>query len=246
MSTGLQTGTLAAFVAGIISFLSPCVLPLVPGYVSYVTGQAVRNALASRSHAPRLQTVGLSFCFVLGFSTVFVILGASASALGQLLLTYRYEMNIAGGLIVIGFGLFTFGILRPWWLLRELRMPAVAPHRRPIAAYILGVAFAFGWSPCIGPILGSILTVGAAAATVGRGIVLLATYALGLGVPFLLAAAFTDGLLARLKSLGRIGRACQLIAGGIMVVMGAAMITGQLSSLSYWLLDTFPVLSTIG
>jgi cytochrome c-type biogenesis protein len=108
------------------------------------------------------------------------------------------------------------------------------------------MAFAFGWSPCIGPILGAILTVGAAAATVHEGAALLATYSLGLGIPFLLAAAFTDGLLVRLKSIGRVGRVCQVLAGGVMVVMGSAMVTGQLSSFSYWLLDTFPLLSAIG
>jgi len=108
------------------------------------------------------------------------------------------------------------------------------------------MAFAFGWTPCIGPILGAILTVSAASATVAEGVRLLAVYSLGLGLPFLLVAVFTGGLLARLKSIGRIGRALQVFAGGIMVVMGAAMITGQLSTFSFWLLETFPKLSTIG
>lgn len=242
----LQTGMFAAFMAGIISFLSPCVLPLVPGYVSYMAGQSIGSVLAPKTPVLQLRTLGLSLCFVLGFSTIFVILGASASALGQLLLAYRYQMNIMGGLIIIGFGLFTVGVMRPWWMARELRMPTVAPRQRSLAAYILGVAFAFGWSPCIGPILGTILTAGAAVATLDRGIALLATYSLGLSVPFLLAAAFTDRLLARLQSVGRIGRACRLLAGGVMVVMGVAMITGELSSFSYWLLDKFPVLSAIG
>jgi len=242
----LQTGLIAAFAAGTISFLSPCVLPLVPGYVSYIAGQSIGGVSVPRARSRRFRTIALSLCFVLGFSTIFVILGASATALGQLLLAYSYELNIAGGVIVIGFGLFALGVLRPWWLMRERRMQALPSRRQPIAAYILGMAFAFGWSPCIGPILGAILSVGAAAATIDKGVALLATYSLGLGVPFLLAAAFTDGLLARLQSTGRVGRACQMLAGGVMIVMGAAMITGQLSTFSYWLLDTFPSLSAIG
>jgi cytochrome c-type biogenesis protein len=241
-----QSGMIATFAAGTISFLSPCVLPLVPGYVSYIAGQSIASPAAPRPALHRLQAIALSLCFVLGFSTVFVILGASATALGQLLIAYRYELNVAGGAIVIGFGLFTVGALRPAWLQRELRFNAALPRARPFAAYLLGMAFAFGWSPCIGPILGAVLTVGAASTTVAKGVTLLATYSLGLGLPFVIAAAFTDGLLAKLKSIGRIGRALRLAAGSVMIVMGAAMITGQLSAFSYWLLETFPVLATIG
>jgi cytochrome c-type biogenesis protein len=240
-----NTGAIAAFAAGIISFLSPCVLPLVPGYVSYIAGQSMAGA-ATPTTMSRLRTIGLSLCFVLGFSTIFVILGASATALGQLLISYRYELNLLGGAVVIGFGLFMLGVLRVSWLERELRIEAGQPRGRPLAAYVLGMAFAFGWSPCIGPILGAILTVGAASATVGKGAALLATYSAGLGVPFLLAAAFTDGLLAKLKSIGRMGRVLRLIAGGVMIIMGGAMLTGQLTAFSYWLLETFPLLATIG
>ena len=241
-----QIGMAAAFGAGIISFLSPCVLPLVPGYVSYFAGQSATTPGTPRPQKPRLQVIAVSLCFVMGFSTVFVILGASATALGQMLLAYRYELNLVGGAIVMAFGLFTVGVMRLSWLQRELRLDAAMRQARPFAAYLLGMAFAFGWSPCIGPILGSILTVGATSATVGDGIALLATYSLGLGVPFVIAATLTDGFLATLKSAGRIGRALRLAAGSIMIVMGAAMMTGQLSSFSYWLLDTFPMLSAIG
>ncbi len=245
MMGGWQTAFIVAFAAGTVSFLSPCVLPLVPGYVSYIAGESVM-AVRPREAAQRIQVIALSVCFILGFSTVFVLLGASATALGQLLLAYRYELNLVGGAIVIGFGLFTLGLLRSRWLGRDLRLHAAAPRGHPVGAYLLGMAFAFGWSPCIGPILGSILTLSVASATVAKGSALLATYSLGLGVPFLIAAAFTDGLLARLRSIGRAGRLCQLIAGSIMVVMGGAMVTGQLSAFSYWLLDTFPLLATIG
>jgi cytochrome c-type biogenesis protein len=241
-----QTGMMAAFAAGTVSFLSPCVLPLVPGYVSYIAGQSIAGAAAPRAEILRLQTIGLSICFVLGFSTIFVMLGASATALGQLLISYRYELNLVGGVLVIGFGLFMLGVLRASWLQRELRIETAPRRGRPLAAYVLGMAFAFGWSPCIGPILGAILTVGAASATVGKGMALLATYSLGLGLPFLLAAAFTDALLAKLKTVGRVGRGLRVVAGGVMILMGMAMLTGQLSAFAYWLLDTFPLLAVIG
>jgi len=239
-------GLLTAFAAGVISFLSPCVLPLVPGYVSYVAGQSFADDASGGAIAQRLPAVGLSVCFVLGFSTVFVVLGASATALGQLLLTYRYELNLVGGAIIILFGLFLIGLVRPIWLMQEFRFHAAIPGGRPASAYVLGLAFAFGWTPCIGPILGAILTVSAASATVSGGATLLAVYSLGLGMPFLLAALFTDGLMARLKAFGRGGRLLQLAAGAILILMGIAMVTGQLSAFSYWLLDTFPILGNIG
>jgi len=236
----------AVFAAGIISFLSPCVLPLVPGYVSYIAGQSMADSATSRALIVRVQALALSTCFVLGFATIFVILGASATTLGQALISYRYELNLIGGLIVIGFGLFATGLLRLPWLQRDLRFDLALPGGRPVAAFLLGVAFAFGWTPCIGPVLGAILTASATSATVAEGVKLLAIYSLGLGIPFLLVAVFTGGLLARLKSIGRVGRILQILAGSIMVVMGVAIITGQLSTFSFWLLETFPILSTIG
>ncbi|HEY9548046.1 MAG TPA: cytochrome c biogenesis protein CcdA, partial [Kiloniellaceae bacterium] len=236
----------AAFVAGAISFLSPCVLPLVPGYLSYIAGRSASEEPGGGALALRLPALGLSTCFVFGFSTVFILLGASATALGQLLLAYRYELNFIGGAIIILFGLFLIGLLKPAWFLREFRFHAAISGGRPLSAYVLGLAFAFGWTPCIGPILGAILTIGAASATVSGGVALLAIYSLGLGVPFLLAALFTDHLMARLKMFGRVGRLLQVGAGIILVLMGAAMMTGQLSALSYWLLDTFPALANIG
>lgn len=240
------TSIMAAFAAGTISFLSPCVLPLVPGYVSFIAGHSIIERSGGDTAILRIQAVALSLCFVLGFSTIFVLLGASATALGQLLLSYRHELNIAGGILVIGFGLFTLGLLRPNWLLRDLHFAAQPVGGRPFAAYALGMAFAFGWSPCIGPVLGAILTMSAASTTVANGVALLGVYSLGLGVPFLLAAAFTDGLVARLRSIARAGRILQSISGGVMVIMGAAMITGHLSAFAFWLLETFPVLAIIG
>ncbi|WP_192177408.1 cytochrome c biogenesis CcdA family protein [Mesorhizobium amorphae] len=239
-------GVLSVFAAGVLSFLSPCVLPLVPGYVSYVAGRTPMAVPADGSMALRLPAIGLSLCFVLGFSTVFIVLGASASAVGRMLIGYRYELNLVGGAIVILFGLFLTGLVRPSWMMREARFHADIPGGKAASAYVLGLAFAFGWTPCIGPILGAILTVGAVSATVADGVALLAIYSLGLGLPFLLAALFTDSLTQRLKAMRQAGRLLQPAAGAIMVVMGLAMITGQMSTFSFWLLEQFPIFTRIG
>lgn len=238
-------GLITAFLAGAISFVSPCVLPLVPGYVSYVAGQSA-GAIDAQLHTRRRQAVGMSLFFVLGFSTVFMILGASATALGQVLLRYRYELNFVGGGIVILFGLFMIGMAQIAVMQRDFRFHLSIPGGRPASAYVLGLAFGFGWTPCIGPILGAILTASATSATVSEGVALLGIYSAGLGVPFLLAAAFTDRLTRRLRSIGRVGRRLHQAAGLVMVAMGIAMLTGRLSALSYWLLDAFPVLGNIG
>jgi cytochrome c-type biogenesis protein len=137
-------------------------------------------------------------------------------------------------------------VLKVAWLQRDLRFHGLREGGRPIAAYALGLAFGFGWTPCIGPVLGAILTVAAAQASVTQGVALLGFYSLGLGVPFVLAALFTDGLVAKIKAIGRAGRLLELAAGAIMVLMGIAMITGRLSAFSFWLLETIPALSRIG
>jgi len=240
-------GLAAAFAAGLVSFLSPCVLPLVPAYVSYVAGQPLRAEAATLDARERLAALTLSAYFVLGFSAVFVTLGASATMLGRLLLQYRYEANLVGGAIVIVFGLLMIGMTRGMpWLLRDFRFHPRLAGGRPLPAFILGLAFGFGWTPCIGPILGAILTVSAMQTSTSAGVGLLATYAAGLGVPFLLAALFTRELAGRLTGLRRFGTVLQIAAGIILVVMGIAMITGQLSAFAFWLLRTFPVFGRIG
>jgi cytochrome c-type biogenesis protein len=241
-----SVGLLTVFAAGAISFLSPCVLPLVPGYVSYIAGESLASTGGAWDRTRKLPVLGLSLLFVLGFSTVFVILGASATALGQLLLQYRYETNIVGGAVVIVFGLFMLGLFQLSWLQRDVRFHLDIPGGRPIGAYVLGLAFAFGWTPCIGPVLGAILTVSAASATVSDGVVLLAVYSLGLGLPFLIAAVFTGAFLARMPIMRRLGRPLQLFAGSVMVLMGLAMITGYMSAFAFWLLEAFPGLGTLG
>jgi cytochrome c-type biogenesis protein len=211
--------------------------------VSYVAG----DALTLSEEPPRkLAALGLSLCFVLGFSTVFVLLGASATSIGQLLLSYRYEANLVGGAIVTLLGLFMMGLAEIPWLQREFRMHVDLGGGRPLAAYVIGIAFAFGWTPCIGPVLGAILTTSAVAATVFQGVVLLSFYSLGLGLPFLAAAVFTDSLMLRIGVFRRLGRSLQLAAGAVVTAMGVAMVTGELTSFSYWLLDTFPILARLG
>ncbi len=240
-----SVGLAAAFGAGLISFLSPCVLPLVPAYVSYIAGQPAQTAPTQRARG-RVNTAALSAFFVLGFSTVFVALGASATALGSLLLQYRYEANIIGGAIVVLFGLLMLGLARPLkWFQRDMRFHPRLAGGHPASSYVLGVAFGFGWTPCIGPVLGAILTVSAMQNSTG-GVALLSVYAAGLGVPFLLSAFFMHELVARLKALRRAGRMLQAGAGVVMVTMGVAMATGQLTAFSYWLLKTFPALGRIG
>ncbi|MBI4194365.1 MAG: sulfite exporter TauE/SafE family protein [Betaproteobacteria bacterium] len=246
MSDVSGIGMLTAFAAGLISFLSPCVLPLVPAYVSYVAGHDLAHLRRREQFTRRLSALGLSLCFVLGFSTVFIALGASATALGQLLLRYRYEANIVGGVIVIVFGLFMTGFVRIPWLQRDVRLHPHVGSGQPLAAYVLGLAFGFGWTPCIGPVLGAILTVSAVTASVASGIILLGVYSAGLGVPFLVFAAFTSAFTKQFRNLGRIGRWLQIAAGVIMIIMGIAMITGHLSAFAFWLLNTFPIFSVIG
>lgn len=238
-------GALAAFAAGIVSFLSPCVLPLVPAYVSYVAGTSAHRG--GRMHAERkLAALGMSVLFVAGFSAVFIALGASATAIGQLFLRYRYEANLVAGVIVILFGLFMLGMWR-WvpWLLRDLRLHPRLHGGKPVAALVLGVAFAFGWTPCIGPVLGAILAVSAADASVS-GVGLLSAYAMGLGVPFLLAALFADRAARILGRLRGLGAALQIGGGLVLVAFGVAMITGWVSVMAIRLLDAVPALGRLG
>lgn len=239
-------GLMTAFAAGVVSFLSPCVLPLVPGYISYVAGRPLEDLQDEAGPGDRLAVLGLGAFFVLGFSTVFILLGASATALGQLLLSYRYEANLVGGVLVILFGLAMMGLLRFGWFQRDLRVHTDLRGGHPAAAYVLGLAFAFGWTPCIGPVLGAILTVSASTATAANGIALLGLYSLGLGVPFLLSALFADQALARLRSARRAGRQLQRAAGVVMVAMGLFIISGKMTDIAAWFLQTFPALARIG
>lgn len=238
-------GILTAFVAGMVSFLSPCVLPLVPGYLSFVAGRSVDELADGIPARTRLSTLGLSLSFSSGFSAVFIALGASATALGQLFQSYRTEADIIAGSIVAVLGLHLIGVFRFGWLHRDWRYTGQLSGGTPVGAFVLGAAFAFGWTPCIGPILGAILTLSAATMSVSGGVALLSVYSLGLAVPFVLAAAFTGYFVARLRALRRLGRPLQVAAGSILVLMGVAMMTGTLASFGTWLLNTFPIFQSV-
>mgnify|MGYP005842531553 CR=1 FL=1 len=237
-------GIFAAFLGGAISFLSPCVLPLAPGYVSYIAGNTTVDTNMSASLQNRVRSLLMSLYFVLGFSTVFVALGAGATLLGGVLLRWKYELGIAGGLLIVLFGLVMMGILRLPFLMRDTRPDIAAKGGTPIGAYFLGLAFAFGWTPCIGPILGSILMVSAASGA--DGVALLSIYSAGLGVPFLVLAAFTSEISSKVRRLGSAGRWLYRISGAVMVLMGIGVMTGQINRLAFWLLETFPALGYIG
>jgi len=239
-----SVGIATAFFAGVVSFLSPCVLPLVPGYLSYVAAQtAWRHHLSFRR---RLAILGISAFFVAGFATVFIAFGASATAIGQLFARHRSELNIVGGVIITLFGLLMLGMLRgASWLQRDLRFHPRIVGGSPLPAYLLGVAFGFGWTPCIGPVLGAILTVSAAGTSAG-GVALLGAYALGLGLPFLVAALFLNRAAKGLGHLRRLGQALQIVGGLVLVAFGLAMIFGYVTMISVWLLDAFPALGQIG
>ncbi|MBR71659.1 MAG: cytochrome C biogenesis protein [Rhodospirillaceae bacterium] len=240
-------GIISAFVAGIISFLSPCVLPLVPGYISYVAGGTLEDLTEhSDKSRHRLAAILLSIFFVLGFSIVFIALGASASAVGDFLLKYKTEFEYAAGGIIVAFGLYLTGMLKLPILSREMRFVSRFKGGHPISAIILGMAFAFGWTPCIGPVLGSILTLSARSGEISNGVILLAIYSIGLGIPFIIAAGFTGLFLKRIKTLRKIGRPFQIMTGIIMVVMGISMITGHFRTFGFILIETFPGLATIG
>lgn len=238
----------SAVAAGAISFLSPCVLPLVPPYLCYMAGVSVddfRSDGASCPLATRGALLMAALAFVLGFSTVFVALGAGASVVGAFLRAWQQELAIVAGIVIIVMGLNFLGILRIPLLAREARFSATAPAGG-LAAYVMGLAFAFGWTPCIGPVLGPILTLAGGRETVGEGALLLAAYSLGLGIPFLLAALFSGQFMRFLQRfrlhLGRVEK----VMGGLLVVAGVLFLTGGIQTASFWLLETFPALGRLG
>lgn len=220
-----------AFAAGVLSFLSPCVLPLVPSYLAYVGGSgAQRRALLMRN----------SLLFVLGFSMIFIALGASASALGSLLRSNRQILMIGGGILVILFGLVMLGVIRLPWLMRDTRMQAQHDASTPWGAVLLGMAFAAGWTPCIGPVLGGILTLAGAGGTLGEGVLMLGVYSLGLAVPFLLASLALDPFLRFSRRFRAWLPWVERTAGGLLLVAGVLMVTGAYTRLNTWLIRFTP------
>lgn len=242
-TAGLLPSMLVAALAGGLSFLSPCVLPIVPPYLAYMSGLSMAEMRAGQG---RLQLLLPALFFVLGLSTVFLILGAAASALGVLFLQYQQVLAKASGVFVILLGLHFLGIFRIPLLDREARIEAGDHGGSAFGAYLLGLAFAFGWTPCIGPQLGAILSLAAGEGNVARGTILLAVYALGLGLPFLLAAVFIERAMGVMTRLKRHMRLIERLMGGLLIAVGLALVTGALSDFSFFLLDTFPWLATLG
>ena len=236
----------AALAAGVISFLSPCVLPLVPPYLIYLTGATIEHVANDEEQKASKRAVMLSaLIFVLGFSTVFVALGASASLVGGLIRAWSAQLSIVAGIAIILMGLHFLGLTRIGFLMREGRLPIPKPVGL-WGAYVMGLAFAFGWTPCIGPILAAILSVAASETTVTKGAGLLAVYSAGLGIPFLIAAFMVEqfsSVLARMKKhLATVER----VMGVLMILVGIGFLTGAVTDVSIWLLETFPALQNFG
>ncbi|MGH9253919.1 MAG: cytochrome c biogenesis CcdA family protein [Vicinamibacterales bacterium] len=249
---------LAAFGAGLLSFISPCVLPLIPGYLSYVSGLSVDEmrggtaagavvssggaAVATMAvPAARRRAVLASLAFILGFSLVFVALGASASAIGQFLMSRLTILNRIAGAIIIVFGLHTMGVLRIEWLYQEKRVQTTRRPAGMLGATLVGIAFAFGWTPCIGPILAGILAIAAAQDTVGDGVRLLSAYSLGLGVPFLATAMAMDRFFAAFAKIRRHYHKIELVSGALLIAIGVLIFTNKFTIIAQWLTPYLPV-----
>jgi cytochrome c-type biogenesis protein len=235
---------IAALAAGLLSFLSPCVLPIVPPYLAYMGGVSMSDMQTDR--ASNRKTIVAALFFVMGLSTVFIFLGIAATAFGRAFLQYQDIMGrVAGGVIIL-FGLHFVGLIKIPFLMREARIDAGDQGGSAFGAYILGLAFAFGWTPCIGPILGTILTFVAQEASFSRGILLMGVYALGLGVPFIVAAIFITRAIGIMNKFKRHMAIMEKVMGVLLIFVGFMLVFGLFSVFSYWMLDTFPILATFG
>lgn len=240
----------SALLAGALSFLSPCVLPLVPPYLCYMAGVSVEDFRAGmdkgRGPASKWAVLGPAFLFTLGFATVFIALGAGASTIGGLLRQHIDILAKVGGFIIIIMGLNFLGLFRIGLLAREARFQSSAKPATLTGAYIMGLAFAFGWTPCIGPVLGAILGVAASRDTVAGGAVLLAVYSLGLAVPFWIAAGFSGAFMRFLSRFRRHLGLVEKVLGLFLVLTGLAFIFGYISDMAIWFQQNFPILQQIG
>lgn len=246
IDAGLLPAMTVALIAGLLSFLSPCVLPIVPPYLAYMSGVSMSELTDAAGRKARRRALLTALFFVLGLSTVFLFLGFTASAFGAFFLKNQTYFNIAAGLVVMVFGAHFVGAIRIPFLLREARIDAGDRGGSAFGAYLLGLAFAFGWTPCIGPQLGAILSMAASEASVARGTVLLAVYAAGLGLPFLLVAGFFPSLTGVMGWMKRHMEQIERIMGLLLWTIGLLMLTGGFSSFSYWLLEMFPALGALG
>lgn len=249
---GSEIGYLAAVGAGIVSFLSPCVLPLVPAYLSFIAGTSLDELTAGHNPDPQLsRRVALSaVAFVAGFSTVFLILGASASALHALVFEHIGVLAKVAGVLIVVFGLHYLGVFRAigifGFLQRDIRFHGGRPPVHWAGSYAIGVAFAFGWTPCIGPILATILALAGSSDSLGFGVSLLAAYSLGLGLPFLAAAMALPAFLRFSKGFRRHMRTVERVAGVVLVATGIAIYFDMLSATGFYLLEVFPGLGALG
>jgi cytochrome c-type biogenesis protein len=240
IDASLIPAMLVALLAGVLSFLSPCVLPIVPPYLAYMSGISVGEMKGGRS------PILAAFFFVLGLSTVFMIFGLAASAFGAFFLGNAENFSTAAGIMVMIFGAHFVGVYRIGFLDREMRLDAGDRGGSAFGAYLLGLAFAFGWTPCIGPQLGAILSLAAQEGNVARGMTLLAVYAAGLGLPFLAVAAFFSRLSPLVNFFKRHAERIERIMGLLLWTIGLMMLTGGFSSFSYWLLENLPFLANLG
>lgn len=236
-----------AFLAGLLSFISPCVLPIVPPYLAWLAGLSfdeLRSETIERGTRRRIIVAALAF--VLGFATVFVALGATASVIGKTIAQYFDILSVIAGVIIIVMGLHFVGAFRIALLYREARIQVGRKPAGMIGAYIMGLAFAFGWTPCVGPVLAAILFVAGSEGTALRGASLLGAYSFGIGIPFILAAVFASRFLAWAARFKRHMHKVEVVMGVFLILTGILFITGQMSAISYWLLETFPIFATIG
>jgi len=240
LDASLLPSLIVALIAGGLSFLSPCVLPIVPPYLAYMSGISVGEMKTGRS------PIMAALFFVLGLSTIFLLMGLAASAFGAFFLGNAAWFNTAAALVIMTFGAHFIGIFRISILDRDLRMDAGAQGGTAFGAYVLGLAFAFGWTPCIGPQLGAILTLAAQEGDAARATALLGAYAMGLGIPFLLVAAFFARLSPMVDFLKRHGQRIERIMGLMLWTIGLLMLTGGFSAMSFWLLDNIPFLASLG
>jgi len=232
---------LAAFVAGFLSFVSPCVLPLIPGYISFISGltlEEMRGTVNPRSS--RTQVLLASLAFVLGFTVVFVAAGASASALGKFIEKRSPILEKIAGTILVILGLHMMGVFRIRLLENDKRIQTQRKPAGPIGAFVVGTAFAFAWTPCIGPILGGILAMAALRESVGEGMQMLAVYSLGLGVPFLLTSLAIDRFFAAAARIRRYYRMIELISGGLLIVVGLLIFFHQFTLIAKYLTPYLP------
>ena len=235
-----------AFLAGLLSFASPCVLPLVPAYLAYMGGVSIEDMLEEGWARARWMVLAAALCFVAGFSTVFVALGATASWIGQAVSAYLGWLSYIAGVLIAVMGLHFLGLIRIPLLHRTARIGVSHNPASLIGAYVIGLAFGFGWSPCVGPVLAAILMLAGAKDSAGEGARLLFVYSLGIGAPFLVAAAFAGAFMrwsARFKArLAQVEKAM----GALLVIAGVLIFTGQMSAIANWLIENFPALAKMG